>query len=435
MTLACGAVLTTIFALATGASRAAIAIMRISGPDVRQMLERLAACVPPSRQARLRTLRAADGEALDRALVLFWEGPRSYTGEDCAELHLHGGPAVLRAVTDALAAAGARPAEAGEFTRRAVLNGRMDLLEAEGIADLVAAETEAQRRLALGQTRGAQSALLKEWSTRLRRILAWQEALIDFPDEELPAGVEEELLAETRSLAETLAVSSQLSRRGIRVREGLIVAIIGAPNIGKSSLLNRLAERDVAITSPHPGTTRDALEAWVEIAGIGVTLIDTAGLRETDDPVEAEGVRRARTRAAEADLVLHVADAREAGEATGSVVGTLLVANKIDLAAAPAGWLGVSAQTGAGLDRLRASLQTEILRMTDTLGSPVLSRARHHTALADASSCLTRAAEATWPELRGEELRLAMRALGRISGEVGVEDVLDTIFSAFCIGK
>ncbi len=427
--------MTTIFAQATGAARSAIAIIRVSGPDVRAILENLAGGVPAPRRASLRHLRAADGETIDHGVVLFWAAPASYTGEDCAELQVHGGQAVLHGISQALRAAGARPAEPGEFTRRAVLNGRIDLLEAEGVADLIAAETEAQRRLALRQLQGAQSAVLAGWAERLRRILAWQEALIDFPDEDLPASAETELHAEITSLANEFAASAHQARQGMRVREGMVVAIIGAPNVGKSSLINLLAQRDVAITSPIAGTTRDALEVWLQIAGVGVTLIDTAGLRETDDPVEAEGVRRARLRAAQADLVLHVGEAACMQACRPSNPDTILVANKVDLAVAPMGCLGVSALTGEGIDALRATLETEVLRLTEGAASPILSRVRHESALAEASACLFRAGASEWPELRGEELRLAMRALGRITGEVGVEDVLDTIFSAFCIGK
>lgn len=424
--------MSVIFAPASGAGRAAIAVLRVSGSGTQAVVERLVGPVPPARRASVRALRAADGEVVDRALVLWLPGPGSYTGEDSAELHLHGGIAVVQAVSAALAQAGARPAEAGEFTRRAFLHGKMDLLEAEGVADLVAAETEAQRRLALAQLGGAQSAVLADWAERLRRALAWQEALIDFPDEDLPPEVEGELLAELASLAAALEEAAAGAQRGARVRDGLVVAVSGPPNVGKSSLVNVLAQREVAITSPMPGTTRDALEVWIDVAGVPVTLIDTAGLRETDDPVEAEGVRRALDRASRADLVLHVVEASDPGAVAG---GGLHVANKVDLTPAPPGWLGVSAATGAGIDTLRAELAAAVRRLTDAGANPVLSRARHEAALRAAASHIGAASSAMWPELRGEELRLAMAALGRITGAVGVEDVLDTVFGAFCIGK
>ena len=426
--------MSTIFALGTGAGRAAIAILRLTGEQVPGVVARLAGSLPSPRRASLRTLRAADGDVLDRAVVLFWPGPDSYTGEDCAELHLHGGPAVVEAVSAALVTVGVRPAEPGEFTRRAFLNGRMDLLEAEGVADLVSAETDAQRRLALRQLGGAQSGMVAGWAERLRRVLAWQEALIDFPDEDLPASVDAELIAEVEGLEAELREAASEATRAARVRDGVVVAIIGAPNVGKSSLINALSQRDIAITSPLPGTTRDALEVWMHIAGIGVTFIDTAGLRDTADPVEAEGVRRARERAASADLVLYVAQAGALGcpEADSR---SLLIANKIDLVPAAHGWIGVSARTGEGLPVLREALAGAVLQLTGTRDGAPLSRARHRAALLDASGCLSRALACSLPELRGEELRLAMRAVGRISGAVGVEDVLDTIFSAFCIGK
>jgi tRNA modification GTPase len=345
----------TIFAPATGGVRAAVAVLRLSGPGTRQIIVEMAGALPASRRASLRTLRAACGEILDRGLVLWMPAPASYTGEDSAELHLHGGRAVVGAVTNALLTAGARPAEPGEFTRRGFLNGRMDLLEAEAVADLVAAETDGQRRQALQQLEGAQSSLLAGWAERLRRILAWQEALIDFPDEDLPVEVEAALMADISRLAAELEGASLAVANGMRVRDGITVAIAGPPNVGKSSLLNRLARREVAITDAAPGTTRDVLEVWLELAGVPVTLIDTAGLRETDDPVEAEGVRRAKLRMAQADLVMHVCEAGRA-PCQGAEGAGLLVANKNDLAAAQPGWIGVSAKTGDGLDKLEHAL-------------------------------------------------------------------------------
>ncbi|MBV9782746.1 MAG: tRNA uridine-5-carboxymethylaminomethyl(34) synthesis GTPase MnmE [Acidisphaera sp.] len=429
----------TIFAMASGAGRAAVSVLRLSGSAAGPTLDALCGRRPPPRHAGLRTLRADDGEVLDRALVLWFPGPGSYTGEDCGELHLHGGRAVVEGVSEALTHAGARPAEPGEFTRRAFLNGRMDLIEAEAVADLVEAETSAQRRQALRQLDGALGELYGGWAERLRRLMAQQEALIDFPDEDLPPEVEAGVLREIDDLRAAIGGHLQDDRRGERVRSGLVFAITGPPNVGKSSLVNALAGRDVAIVSPLPGTTRDAVEARMVLAGVPVTLVDTAGLRETGDAIEAEGVRRARARAREADLVLAVHDAAEPcqdrEEAGGAVIS---VANKVDLvgdAAAFGDSVAVSARTGFGLDRLRSRLEGEARRLTERSGPAPLTRARHRAAMRDAVARLTGAAQARLPELRAEDLRLALRSIGRATGFVSVDDVLASIFSEFCIGK
>ncbi len=428
----------TIFALATGTGRAAIAIIRISGPGCGAMLEAICrSALPKPRRATLRSLWRAD-DLLDRALVLWFPAPHSYTGEDGAELHLHAGPAVINAVAEALVSLGAYPAEPGEFTRRAFSNGRLDLLEAEGIADLIEAETQAQRRQALRQTEGVLSTLYDGWAHRLRLILAQQEALIDFPDEDLPAEVEDVLLRELADLGLELHAHLAAGGPGERLRRGLVFAVIGEPNVGKSSLVNAIAQRDAAIVSARAGTTRDALEIRVVLGDVPVTLVDTAGLRETMDEVEAEGVRRARRHAEQADLVVRVIDpsgATDAGDA-----GDLVVCNKIDQASASsgvigAGVIGVSALTGAGLSDLVGVLSQRARALTTQGGGAPFTRARHRAGVGEAAGHLANAAGAQWPELRGEELRLAMRALGRLTGAVGVEDLLDTVFGQFCIGK
>ena len=424
----------TIFALASGSARAAIAVLRLSGPESGTAVAALCGGVLPApRNASLRRLRDPSGELLDQALVLWFPGPNTYTGEDCAELHLHGGRAVIDGVADVLARAGLRPAEPGEFTRRAFLNGRMDLVEAEAVYDLVAAETEAQRRQALRQLEGELGALYQDWADRLRGILAYQEALIDFPDEDLPPEVEEQLLGTMHTVRGEIAAHLNDAGRGEKLREGLFFAITGAPNVGKSTLINALAERDVAIVSDIPGTTRDALETRVVLGGVPVTLVDTAGLRESSDSIEAEGVRRAIARAAEADLAITVI---EAGSPLPGNQGNLVVANKADLGRpGPEGALRISAKTGLGMDDLRTRLAVIARQMTQSSGPPPLTRARHRAALLAAADHLEAAERADLPELRGEDLRLAMRALGRITGHVGVEDILDTVFSHFCIGK
>ncbi|GEN61302.1 tRNA uridine-5-carboxymethylaminomethyl(34) synthesis GTPase MnmE [Acetobacter nitrogenifigens] len=434
----------TIFALATGAGRAAIAVMRVSGDGCGAILTRMLGGPPTPRRAVLRKLwrdAATQNDHLDDALVLWFPGPSSYTGEDSFELHLHAGPAIISAVADALVAEGARPAEPGEFTRRAFLNGRVDLVEAEGVADLIEAETEAQRRQALTQTDGRLSALYHEWADRLRSVLARQEALIDFPDEDLPPEVEDALITDITALREEIAAHLADGARGERIRRGLSFSIVGPPNAGKSSLLNWLAERDAAIVSPIAGTTRDAIEVAIVLAGVKVTLVDTAGIRETSDPIEAEGVRRAMFHVEHSDCVVQIfaADAPPDTETT-PLPDAIVVCNKIDLAPAPARFgeisvSGVSVRTGQGLDDLRETLELKALALTSGSGAPPLTRARHRAAADEVYAALSAALAQPWAEMRGEELRLAMRALGRLTGEVGVEDILDTVFGQFCIGK
>ncbi len=425
----------TIFAIASGAGRAAIAVMRLSGPLAYFALASLCGDrVPEPRHAGLRRLRDADDSTLDRSMVLWLPGPGTYTGEDSAELFIHGGRAVADGLAMALVGLGLRPAEPGEFTRRAFLNGCMDLTEAEAVHDLIAAETEAQRRQALRQLDGELGRVYRDWSDRLRFVLAQQEALIDFPDEDLPPEVERELTATLAALRQEIAAHLNDARRGEKLREGLVFAIVGPPNVGKSSLINALAERDVAIVSNIPGTTRDALEARVVLGGVPVTLVDTAGLRETADPIEAEGVRRAFVRSEDADIVLEISDSGRFSELPSD--RRIQVANKADLLrSAPDDAISVSALTGEGMDLLRDRLADLARRLTETSGPPPLTRARHRAALLEALERLTGAAETDLPELRGEDLRLALRAIGRITGHVGVEDILDTLFGQFCIGK
>ncbi len=427
----------TIFALASGAGLAAIAVMRLSGSESGAVLAALCGGpLPATRVATLRRLWNHDGDMLDQAVVLWLPGPNTYTGEDSAELHLHGGRAVTEAVAETLVTLGIRPAEPGEFTRRAFLNGKLDLVQAEAVHDLVSAETDAQRRQALRQLNGALGDLYRDWSDRLRTVLAQQEALIDFPDEDLPPDVEAALLATMAELATAIGAHLNDDRRGEKLRDGLFFAISGPPNVGKSSLMNALADRDVAIVSPIPGTTRDVLEARVVLGGVPVTMVDTAGLRDAEDAIEAEGVRRGQARTRDADLVIHVAQAGSPWPDIPMDRTNLLVANKSDLGGpGPVGALRVSALTGQGLDELRGVLSARARAMTETAGAPPLTRQRHRAALESALLHIQAAQAVDLPELRGEDLRLALRALGRITGHVGVEDILDTLFSQFCIGK
>jgi len=419
-------------------------VLRLSGRDARRAVTLLAGGLPPPRVAqRRRLVDPQSGDPLDEGLILWFPGPRSATGEDVAELHLHGSRAVLAAVMQVLSRLGLRLAEPGEFTRRAFLNGKLDLLQAEAIADLAAAETEAQRRQALRQLGGELGDVYRRWRDRLTRILAHLEAAIDFPDEDLPPEIEDRILGDTEGLVAEIERHLADGHRGERLRDGIDVAIVGPPNAGKSSLLNRIARRDVAITSPVPGTTRDVIEVAIDLGGYPVVLADTAGLRDSADAIEQEGKRRAMQRAEQAEIRLFVFDtahpADAAGASTWAGADTILVANKIDLVpvaetdlSPPA--LPVSALTGEGIDRLLTMLGERVAQ-TYRIEAPVLTRARHRQALEEAAASLRRSFSAALPELRAEDLRLALRSLGRITGAVDVEDLLDVIFRDFCIGK
>jgi tRNA modification GTPase len=382
------------------------------------------------------------GADVDDAIALWFPAPNSVTGEDVVELQVHGSRAVIAALIDVLQRMRLRLAEPGEFTRRAFFNGKLDLVQAEAIADLTAAETDAQRRQALRQLDGQLGEIYRGWSSRLLQLLAHLEAAIDFPDEGLPPEIEAEVLSESGKLAAEIEAHLADGHRGERLRDGISVAIVGPPNAGKSSLLNQLARREAAITSPIAGTTRDVIEVAIDLAGYPVVLADTAGLRESIDAIEQEGLRRALARAEAADLRLFVFDAGRPQDAAGAAAwpgpDTLLVANKIDLVVdpdtVPLGGLGISAQTGIGVAELIAALSERIAANYD-LTAPLLTRARHREALEMARDALRRALDAPLAELRAEDLRLAWRSLGRITGAVDVEDLLDVIFADFCIGK
>ncbi len=426
----------TIFAVASGAGKAAVTLLRISGQHSSAFLGLLCGKLPEPRRASLRALRIK-GALLDRAVVLWLPGPGSYTGEDSGELYLHGGRAVLAAVSEALVILGARPAEAGEFTRRAFLNGRMDLIEAEGIADLIAAETEAQRIQALQQMDGALGTIYHNWAGRLLHVLAQLEALIDFPDENLPPEVLKLGGNEIAALVTEIRMHLNDGRRGELLREGLVFAVTGLPNVGKSTLVNALAQREVSIVTALPGTTRDVLEVRVVFGGIPVTLLDTAGLRKAADPAEAEGVRRALARAEAADVVIAVNDGTSGGNTLAIGLTTVVnVQTKTDLGLPQQlDSVGVSVLTGAGMATLSTRLADLAQLLTATSGPPALTRARHRAALSEAVKSLEQASAGDLPELQAENVRLSLRAFGRVTGSIGVEDVLDSVFSQFCIGK
>ena len=437
----------TIFALSSGRAPSAIAIVRVSGPQAGPALTALGGRIPPARAATRMLLRDIKGRPLDDAVVLWFPGPASATGEDVAEFHVHGGRAVLASIFAALAALeNVRPAEPGEFTRRAFENGKLDLTEAEGLDDLIHADTDRQRRQALRQLKGLLGDKARDWRARIIEASALIEAGIDFSDE---ADVPAEMIAPAllkiktllREIEEVLAAQGQSER----LRDGLVVAIAGPPNVGKSTLMNQLARREVAIVSPHAGTTRDVIEVQLDLDGYPVTVIDTAGIRETDDPVEQEGVRRARARAAEADLVLWLADTEGGKIHHGGTAPVWRVRNKIDLEttgrpmADAAGGRGfaISARSGAGLPELMAAL---VGFAQDYFGSSeggLITRSRQRQLLLQTAASLRRSIDVVGDgeELAAEELRIAAHSLGRLLGRVDVEDILDVIFREFCVGK
>ena len=418
----------------------------MSGPEAKSSIETLTGrAVPEPRRAVLRRLRDAAGQAIDIGLLLWFPGPESFTGEDAAEFQVHGGRAIVDAMLAALGGvSGLRLAEPGEFTRRAVEHGKFDLTAAEGLADLIAAETDAQRRQALRQYDGALVDLYEGWRMRLIEQAAWVEASIDFSDEELPDDVFVRARTAIESVAGEIGRHVDDGGRGEIIREGLRIALIGPPNAGKSSLLNALARRDVAIVSEIPGTTRDVIEVKLDLGGYPVVIADTAGLRETGDAIEVEGVRRALARARDAELVVLVLDGQTdrrpqlAPDVEAKLC--LTVWNKSDLARHESrdGEIAISAKTGEGIDALVAALTGGVGAIADAQSeSPPLTRARHREALLEAKDALLRALSApdSQPELMAEDVRLALRSIGRITGRVDVEDLLDVIFRDFCIGK
>lgn len=442
----------TIFAPATAPGRAAVAVVRVSGPRTQTAVRTLAGDLPEPRRASVRRLFDADGGEIDQALVLWFPGPGSYTGEDAAEFHVHGGTAVTGALVEALAGLGLRLAEPGEFTRRAFENGKLDLAQAEGVADLIDSETEGQRRQALEQLGGRLSQVQARWREALTEALALFEAAVDFPDEEVPADV----AARARPVLETLAAEIEAAAadaaRGERVREGFRIALVGAPNAGKSTLLNALAGREAAIVTATPGTTRDVIEVPMVLAGYKVLMADTAGLRDTADEIEAEGVRRARAWAEGADLRLWLVDgsSEETPDLPAEIgEGDLCLITKRDLPVGNAGaWaaevarrIGIPAAevTARGPGDMAWLKETLSERVVESLGGgepPAATRLRHRELLAEASERLRHAiGHDEHVELAAEDVRLAARALDRITGRIDPEAVLGRIFSTFCIGK
>lgn len=440
----------TIFALSSGTVPSGVAVIRLSGPGTRFVLETICGTCPAPRRASLRAVRRPrDGAVLDRALVLWFPGPASFTGEDVAELQCHGGRAVVSAVLDVLAGLPeCRPAEAGEFTRRAFDNDRMDLLEVEGLADLIAAQTEAQRRLAMSQAGGALSAVYDGWRGRLTRARALIEAEFDFADEEdVPDDVSAAVWEEVARLRDDISRHLDRSRRAERLRGGVQVVLLGAPNAGKSSLLNALARRDVAIVTEEAGTTRDVIEVHMDLDGYPVTLVDTAGLREEAGLVEREGIRRALARAGDADLILWLVAPEMEGEVAivappQAATSLWRIETKADTGSQwPTVGAGdqsfrLSVRSGEGVEALLAALARFAAEHVGGLDEPLAARERHRRHLEDCLAALGDAlVEGRSLEIRAEDLRRAGESLGRIAGRVGVEDLLDVIFREFCIGK
>jgi tRNA modification GTPase len=437
----------TIFALASAPGRAGIAVWRVSGPSASHLFKRVLGIAVPTPRAAIRVkVRDADGDIVDDGLALWFAGPNSFTGEDVVELHLHGGSAATAAAARVLGALpGFRLAEPGEFTRRAFENAKLDLTEAEGLADLVDAETEAQRRQARRQMAGELGDLYERWRAGLLSALAHFEAEIDFAEEDIPPDLHKRAVDEVRAISGEIATHLNDKRRGEILRGGVSVAIVGPPNAGKSSLLNRLAKREAAIVSASAGTTRDVIEVHLDLGGFPVVLADTAGLRLTGDDIEQEGVRRAHARAEQADLKLAVFDGatwpvRDPATLAMCDADTIRVVNKIDLGITPdASVIGVSAKSGLGLDALEAALSRAVAERFQPSAAPALTRARHRNALEECQAAFARFLSASGkkgqPELAAEDLRLAARALGRITGRVDVEEILGVIFAEFCIGK
>lgn len=440
----------TIYALSSGSDASGVAVIRISGPDVTAILEAFCGFLPKVRRATFCSLchPQESCRVLDKGLVLYFKGPHSFTGEDVGEFHVHGGRAVVSGMLEALAGLSfTRHAERGEFSRRGFENGKLDLIEVEGLADLIAAETEAQKNLALAQMGGAFSSLYESWRASLIKAQALMEAELDFSDEgDVAAGISSAAHAIVKDLLTNLEGVLADENRGEIVREGLRVVIAGAPNAGKSRLMNLLAQRDVAIVSDEAGTTRDVIEVKLDLAGLAVVIVDTAGVREAENKVEQEGIRRSFAALGNADLVLWLVDGAEPNFDLPGLIEKrgmpfIRVWNKADLGAPPNGAslidIAVSAATGAGVDGLIQMISERAGEMVNLNEGAVITRARHREHLTTARAALIEFQDGDMDdsELRAEDLRRAAFALGRLTGRVDVEDILDQLFYEFCIGK
>lgn len=450
--------MSTIYALSTPMGQSALAVIRVSGPRALEGLCALSGkkpeVFPPNHMALSILKNPVSRETVDQAMAVYFKAPHSFTGEDSAEYFLHGGVAVIESMLEVLSKLdGYRMAEPGEFTRRAFENGKMDLTEAEAVADLIHAETMLQKQQALGQLGGALSRLYEGWADKLKRSLAHIEADLEFPDEDLPDGVMPEVMPALQSLQKEIERHLDDNRRGERLRDGIKIAVIGAPNAGKSSLVNNLAQRDVAIVSPHEGTTRDIIDVHLNLGGFPVILSDTAGLRpdqigkDGQDGIESEGIKRALERAEAADIRLLILDAEKAPDFDRHTLALLaenaiLVLNKCDKekTATTTDIDGhaihrISVEKNEGMDKMLGAVTAKIREIAGLSETPSLTRRRHRDALGECRASIERALQAGMPELMAEDVRLALRAIGRITGRVDVEDLLDVIFRDFCIGK
>lgn len=436
----------TIFALATAPAKSGVAVIRISGKLAKPVLSLLTGIEKPilNHVYYSAVRRPQSGEIIDKGVILYFQAPHSFTGEDVVELQLHGSIAVIKEVLEVLAEIeGLRHAQAGEFTRRAFLNGKMDLLEAEGLADLIDSETITQKTQAMRQMQGEMSVFYNEIRERTIHCLALLEAYIDFPDEEIPDDVLDEWRQEIIDLQAKIRSACADHKKGERLRDGLSIVIIGSPNAGKSSLLNVLAKRDAAIVSHHAGTTRDIIEVHLDIAGYPVVLMDTAGLRVAGDEIEAEGINRAKIRAGEADIKIALFDGSQLptmDKETSSLIdeNTLVVISKSDLLSTlqtPNSTLYISTKTNDGIDQLLLELEQKVVEFFSGGETPFITRSRHRALLLEAELLLGMALQEKPLELACEELRRAALAIGKITGKIALDDILDVIFSQFCIGK
>lgn len=431
----------TIFALSSGSLPSGVGVIRISGPDSASVLKQLTGSVPNPRSANFRSLYDREGNLIDRGICIFFQGPASFTGEDCAEFQVHGGKAVIAKLLDTLAAIpNMRGADAGEFTRRAYINGKLDLANAEALSDLISAETEVQRRFAISNSDGRHRQLYDDWRHQLIEARALIEAELDFSDEaDVPGSVSDVVWEKVQNLHQKIASHAASYHDAEIIRDGLQVVILGAPNAGKSSLLNALAKRDIAIVTDEAGTTRDMLEVHLDLGGLKVILTDTAGIREAEGNVEAIGIKRSLERAHNADLILHVEDMVDPIAFEGMPEGPLIrIGNKADLSSgnAVANYdCLVSTHTGLGLEGLTELLKKHGAQYLENSTAVLPFRERHKILIDEAVMHIGYALSENELELAAERLRLASDALGRICGKIDVEDLLDTIFSTFCIGK